>query len=118
MNPIETRIKHGLREMGIACHTVYKMPDVDEQRILISFASGSSSTLTASKVEKALNSLGLGEFKLAEDFRRLSAAFLHLEVTMCGKTQPEMPPHGEDKGRQVEVAMGARTEPLVHPEAG
>ncbi len=88
MNEIENRIKQGLRNRGIPCHTVYKIPSTDENQLLISFAStAGGDRLTPSKVEKALNELGIGVFRAAYEFHRLSAAFLHLEVFGSIKTE-------------------------------
>ena len=87
MAALETRIKYSLRDKGIPCHTVYRMPDPDEQRVLIAFKSNGGRRLTTTRVERILNTLNLGEFKVAGDFQRLSASFLHLEVKLGAKTE-------------------------------
>ncbi len=81
VNEIENKIKQGLRERGIPCHTVYRVPAIDQHHLLLSFSSTSEGDrLTPARVEKALNTLGIGVFRVSEEFHRLSAAFLHLEV--------------------------------------
>jgi hypothetical protein len=87
MAALETRIKYSLRDKGIPCHTVYRMPDPDEQRVLIAFKSNGGQKLTTNRVERILNTLNLGEFKVEGDFQRLSAQFLHLEVKLGVKTE-------------------------------
>ena len=87
MHAIEAKIKSGLRERGIICHSVFRMPDLDEPRVVIAFSSRENQRLTPSKVEKALNALGVGEFKAQDKFHRLSAAFLHLEVRFGARTE-------------------------------
>ncbi len=87
MDAIEAKIKAGLREKGINCHSVFRMPDLDEPRVVISFSSKENQRLTPSRVEKALNDLGVGEFKVKDKFQRLSAAFLHLEVRFGTRTE-------------------------------
>jgi hypothetical protein len=75
---LEHRIKMALRNTGIECQSVYRMPDLEEQRILLSFKSNGGKHLTTKKVERVLNSLGIGQFEVPNQFQRLSAAFLHL----------------------------------------
>ncbi len=87
MRAIETKIKAGLQEKGIKCHTVFQMPDLEEPRVVIAFSSKENQRLTPSRVERALNSLGVGEFKAQDKFQRLSAAFLHLEVRLGARTE-------------------------------
>ncbi len=94
MQPIETKIKTGLKEKGVKCQSVYKLPDLDQLRVLLSFSSQDSQKLSIKKIKNVLNSLGMGEFKVPNEFQRLSASFLHLEVS-----------------------LGARTEQLVSPDA-
>ena len=87
MDKLEAKIKHGLEDKGIPCKSVYKIPDPDDPRILLAFGSNGNHRLTPMKIERVLNSLGVGEFRVPKDFQRLSAAFLHLEVAMGAKTE-------------------------------
>lgn len=87
MDEIELRIKAGLRDLGIPVHSVYKMPDPDQKRVLIAFKSEDNFKLTTAKVEAALNSLGVGQFRVPTTFERLSATFLHLEVVLGARTE-------------------------------
>jgi hypothetical protein len=92
MKPLETKIKSGLAERGIKCQSVYMMPNLDTLNILLAFKSHDNQRLTIPKVEKVLNSLGIGEFKVPSEFQRLSASFLHLEVTMGSRTEHSISP--------------------------
>jgi hypothetical protein len=87
MDKIEAKIKLGLEDKGIPCQSVYKIPDPDDPRVLLSFSSNGNHRLTTMKIERALNSLGVGVFQVPKEFQRLSAAFLHLEVAMGAKTE-------------------------------
>ena len=75
---------------GIKCHTIYKMPDPDELRILIAFNSQKNPRLTTRRIERVLNEMGSDEFKVPKDFQRLSATFLHLEVTLGARTEQKI----------------------------
>ncbi len=87
MDRIERMIRENLKARGIKCHSVYKMPDPDELRVLLAFDSQKNPHLTTRKIRHALNQLGAGEFEVPSDFQRLSAAFLHLEVRMGARTE-------------------------------
>ncbi len=86
MKPIEERVRSVLRQDGIDCHTVYAMPDPDAKKILLAFGANKNRRLTTSRIERILNSSGLGRFNVPREFQRLSAAFLHLEVTLGADT--------------------------------
>ena len=88
MNPIEIKIKNALRASGIECQSVYAMPDAEESRILLAFKSKDSGRLTTRRIERTLNNLGIGSFKVPKEFHRLSASFLHLEVILGARTSP------------------------------
>ncbi|MFW9962075.1 MAG: hypothetical protein ACFFCX_00780 [Candidatus Sifarchaeia archaeon] len=87
MKAIEAKIKHALENNGIKCQSVYKMPDPDETRVLIAFNSKDNKRLTIRKIESALASQDVGDFKLPNDFQRLSSAFLHIEITLGARTE-------------------------------
>ncbi len=87
MSSVENRVKSGLRANGIPCQTVYRLPDEEDPRLVIAFPARESGRLTTSKVERALNSLGVGDFQVQSEFTRLSAAFLHLEVLLGSRTE-------------------------------
>jgi hypothetical protein len=87
MTSVENRVKSGLRANGIACQTVYRLPDEEDPRLVIAFPAGESARLTPSKVEHTLNALGIGNFQVQNEFTRLSAAFLHLEVLLGSRTE-------------------------------
>lgn len=87
MKALETKIKHALENKGIKCQSVYKMPDPDETRVLVAFNSKDNRKLTIRKIEAALTSLDVGEFKVPQDFQRLSSAFLHIEITLGARTE-------------------------------
>jgi thiamine kinase-like enzyme len=82
MKAIEAKIKHALENKGIKCQSVYKMPDPEDTRVLIAFNSKDNRNLSIRKVENALASVKVGEFKMPSEFQRLSSAFLHLEITL------------------------------------
>jgi hypothetical protein len=88
MSSMENRVKSGLREHGITCYSVYRMPGDEEGKLLMAFPTRENSRLTTSKVEHALNSLGVGQFSVQSEFSRLSAAFLHLEAVLGSRTEP------------------------------
>ncbi len=90
MNTIEAKIKSGLEGQGIRVHSVFKMPETEENRMLLAFNSKENPRLTTARVEEALSALGVGEFKVPTAFERMSAAFLHLEVIMSARTEPEV----------------------------
>lgn len=92
MRGIENKVKLGLREKSIPCQSVFRMPDMEDYRILLSFNSKDSRRLTTMKVKRALNSLGVGEFKVPTDFQRLSASFLHLEIVLGARTERPITP--------------------------
>jgi len=87
MKALEAKIKHALANKGIKCQSVYRMPDLDDTRVLIAFNSSDSRRLTIRKVENALTTLGMGEVKVPREFQRLSSAFLHLEITFGARTE-------------------------------
>ena len=87
MKALEVKIKHALENKGIKCQSVYKMPDPDDTRVLIAFNSKDSKNLSIRKIENILSSLNVGEFKVPNEFQRLSSAFLHLEVTLGARTE-------------------------------
>ena len=87
MRGIEAKIKQSLMDRGIKCHSVYKMPDPDELRVLIAFNSQKNPRLTTRKIERVLNEMGSNQFSVPKDFQRLSATFLHLEVKMGARTE-------------------------------
>ncbi|UCE10525.1 MAG: hypothetical protein JSW61_00945 [Candidatus Thorarchaeota archaeon] len=86
MRALEAKIREGLRIAGIDCQSVYQIPNEDAPRVLLAFGS-SSKHLTPRRVKKVLDSLGIGQFNVPNEFQRLSAAFLHLEVVMGAKTE-------------------------------
>ena len=90
MEAIETKIKHGLEDQGLKCQSVYRIPDPDDPRVLLSFSSKDTRRITTAKVQRALNSLGVGEFIVPKEFQRLSAAFLHLEVSLGARTEEQI----------------------------
>ena len=66
------------------------MPTYDETRILIAFNSKDNKRLSIKRVEDALTTLNVGDFKVSQDFQRLSSSFLHLEVTFGARTEREI----------------------------
>lgn len=87
---IEAMIKESLRARGIKCHSVYRMPDPDELRVLLAFDSQKNPRLTTRKIKSVLNEMGTTEFDVPNDFQRLSAAFLHLEIKMGTRTDAKV----------------------------
>ena len=87
MGRLEAQIKNHLRNSGIKCQSVYRLPDADENRVVLAFNSKDNQRLSTRKIERTLNTLGVGEFSVAREFQRLSAAFLHLEVVLGAKTE-------------------------------
>lgn len=91
MKALEIKILQGLRIKGINCQSVFTIPD-DESgaKVLIAFDSRKNLRLTIRKIEKTLNSLGIGQFNVSNKFHRLSAAFLHLEVALGTRTERQV----------------------------
>ncbi|PNX51261.1 MAG: hypothetical protein BV458_11785 [Thermoplasmata archaeon M9B2D] len=87
MKDLEAKIKQVLSNSGIKCSSVYRMPDPDETRILLAFNSKDNRRLTTTKIDRALNTTGIGAFKVPKDFQRLSSAFLHLEIIFGARTE-------------------------------
>ncbi len=92
MRQLESQIKTELKRRGIACHTVFSLPDPDDPKLVIAFSATESQRLTPSRVERVLNSLGIADFKAQERFHRLSSAFLHLEVRLGARSKAEVSP--------------------------
>ncbi len=90
MKRIEAMIRENLNARGIKCQSIYQMPDPDELRILIAFDSQKNPRLTTKKIKRVLNEMGTGEFEVPNEFQRLSAAFLHLEVRMGSRTEQKV----------------------------
>lgn len=87
MKNLEAKIKHGLADKGIKCQSIYTVPTSEETRIVIAFNSKDNRRLSVKRVENALASLDVGNFKVPQDFQRLSSAFLHLEITFGARTE-------------------------------
>ncbi len=92
MKAIESKIKHALANKGIKCQSVYKMPDLEDTRVLIAFNSRDNRRLSIRKIQNALASLEIGEFKVPREFQRLSSAVLHLEITLGARTEKTVLP--------------------------
>jgi thiamine kinase-like enzyme len=92
MKQIEDKIKHALENKGIKCQSIYTMRDPDDTRVLLAFNSQDNSKLSVRKIENALASLNVGEFKIPREFQRLSSAFLHLEVKLGARTETPIVP--------------------------
>jgi hypothetical protein len=92
MTQLEAKIKQVLANNGIKCSSVYKMPDPEKTRILLAFNSKYNRRLSTAKIERALCTTGLGDFKVPKDFQRLSSAFLHLEITFGARTERPVTP--------------------------
>ncbi|MBY8998714.1 MAG: hypothetical protein KGD60_13370 [Candidatus Thorarchaeota archaeon] len=92
MRAIEAKIKRALENKGIKCQSVYKVSDPDDTRVLISFNSKDNRSLSIRKIENALASINVGEFKIPREFQRLSSAFLHLEITLGARTEKTVLP--------------------------
>ncbi|MBD3159382.1 MAG: hypothetical protein GF309_11380 [Candidatus Lokiarchaeota archaeon] len=77
----EQRIREALEAHGIACRSVYKLPDTDdEQRILLAFDSRGNEKLSTQEILYALEGIGTNPMSINPAFQRLSSSFLHLEV--------------------------------------
>jgi len=87
MKQIEAKIKHALENQGIKCQSVFEMHDPEDTRVLLAFNSKDNRRLSIKKIENALASLNVGDFKVPREFQRLSSAFLHLEVTIGARTE-------------------------------
>ena len=87
MKQIEAKIKHALENKGIKCQSVFALSDPDDTRVLLAFNSKDNRRLSIRKIENALVSLNVGDFKIPREFQRLSSAFLHLEVILGAKTE-------------------------------
>ncbi|MDH4213939.1 MAG: hypothetical protein OEV85_08460 [Candidatus Thorarchaeota archaeon] len=92
MKELEAKIKQVLSNNGIKCSSVYKMPDPEETRILLAFNSKDNRRLTTTKIDRALNTTGIGAFKVPKDFQRLSSAFLHLEIILGARMERPVTP--------------------------
>ncbi len=87
MKQIEAKIKNALENKGIKCQSVFALSDPDDTRVLLAFNSKDNRRLSIRKIENALVSLNVGDFKIPREFQRLSSAFLHLEVTLGTRTE-------------------------------
>jgi hypothetical protein len=87
MKQIEAKIKNALENKGIKCQSVFALSDPDDTRVLLAFNSKDNRRLSIRKIENALTSLNVGDFKVPREFQRLSSAFLHLEVTLGARTE-------------------------------
>lgn len=92
MKQIEAKIKHALENKGIKCQSVFALSDPDDTRVLLAFNSKDNRRLSIRKIENALVSLNVGDFKVPREFQRLSSAFLHLEVILGAKTEKPITP--------------------------
>ena len=92
MKQIEAKIKHALENKGIKCQSVFALSDPDDTRVLLAFNSKDNRKLSIRKIENALVSLNVGDFKIPREFQRLSSAFLHLEVILGTKTEKPITP--------------------------
>lgn len=92
---IESKIKDVLQTKGIKCQSVYKIPDQESMRVLLAFNSQKNPRLTTSKIERVLNETGATKFKVPKEFQRLSASFLHLEITLGARTETEVTPSAQ-----------------------
>ena len=92
MKALEAKIKHALENKGIKCQSVYKMPDLEDTRVVIAFNSKDNRRLSIRKIENALAALNVGEFKIPREFQRLSSAFLHLEISLGTRTEKPVLP--------------------------
>ncbi len=87
MKQIETKIMHALENKGIKCQSVFSMLDPEDTRLLLAFNSKDNRRLSIRKIENALATLNVGDFKVPREFQRLSSAFLHLEVILGARTE-------------------------------
>jgi tRNA nucleotidyltransferase (CCA-adding enzyme) len=92
MKRIEAKIKHALENKGIKCQSVFAMQDPEDTRVLLAFNSQENRKLSIRKIENALETLNVGEFKIPREFQRLSSAFLHLEVSIGARTETPITP--------------------------
>lgn len=92
MSALESQIKDMLQTKGIKCHSVYKIPDPETMRVLLAFNSQKNPRLTTRKIDRVLNETGMTEFKVPKEFQRLSATFLHLEITFGARTEARITP--------------------------
>ena len=92
MKAIEAKIKNALENKGIKCQSVYRMPHLEDTRLVIAFNSKDNRRLSIRKIENALASLNVGEFRMPREFQRLSSAFLHLEITLGARTEKSVLP--------------------------
>ncbi len=92
MKQIEAKIKNALENKGIKCQSVFALSDPDDTRVLLAFNSKDNRRLSIRKIENALTSLNVGDFKIPREFQRLSSAFLHLEVTLGARTETPITP--------------------------
>ncbi len=92
MKHIEAKIKHALENKGIKCQSIFSMRDPDDARFLLAFNSQDNRKLSVRKIENALASLDVGEFKIPREFQRLSSAFLHLELKLGARTETPLTP--------------------------
>ncbi len=92
MKQIQAKIKHALENKGIKCQSVFVLSDPDDTRVLLAFNSKDNRRLSIRKIENALVTLNVGDFKVPREFLRLSSAFLHLEVILGTKTEKPITP--------------------------
>ncbi|MHA1613267.1 MAG: hypothetical protein ACTSYJ_00305 [Candidatus Thorarchaeota archaeon] len=92
MKQIEAKIKYALENKGIKCQSVFALSDPDDIRVLLAFNSKDNRKLSIRKIENALVSLNVGDFKVPREFQRLSSAFLHLEVILGARTETPITP--------------------------
>lgn len=92
MKQIEAKIKHALENKGIKCQSVFALSDPEDTRVLLAFNSKDNRRISIRKIENALTSLDVGDFKVPREFQRLSSAFLHLEVTLGARTETPITP--------------------------
>lgn len=86
MTDIETKIRQVLEAHGIACRSVYRLPDVDdEQRILLAFDSRGNEKLSTQELLPALEEIDSDSVRISHDFQRLSSKFLHLKVVFTNR---------------------------------
>lgn len=95
MSAIESKIKDILQTKGIKCHSVYKIPDPESMRVLLAFNSQKNPRLTTRKIKRILNETGTIKFKVPTEFLRLSASFLHLEITFGARMETEVTPNAQ-----------------------
>ena len=59
MGRLEAQIRDHLRDSGIKCQSVYRLPDADENRVVLAFNSKDNQRLSTRKIERTLNNLGI-----------------------------------------------------------